>query len=81
MIDTNFVYILQNEKFVEYTHTYHNEEFLLENYNCDIMFDIHNILFRRWVWKCCEEILNKPRYKFISTKQLKEDFKNQLRIK
>ena len=81
MIDTNFVYIIQSDKFFEYTHTYHNEEFLLVNYNCDIMFDAENILFKRLFWKCCEEIINKPRYKFMSTKKLKQDFINQLRIK
>lgn len=78
MIDTNFVYILQNEKFFEYTHTFDNEELILENYNCDILFDLYNNIFKILRSK---EILNKPRYKFISTKQLKEDFKNQLRIK
>ena len=81
MIDTSFIYIIQNDKFFEYTHTYHDEDYLLENYNYDIMFDTQNNLFKTLMWKCCEEIINKPRYKFMSTKKLKQDFINQLRIK
>ena len=81
MFDTSFVYIIQNDKFFEYTHTYHDEEYLLENFNCDIMFDTRNILFKTRMWRCCDEIINKQRYKFISTKKLNQDFINQLRIK
>ena len=81
MIDTNFIYIIQNDKFFEYTHTYHDEDYLLENYYYDIMFDTQNNLFKTLMWNCCEEIINKARFhKPIKNKMINLNFCNDITL-